>query len=109
MLEKAKNLGKNRWYVVVVVMTFKGSESISLLKKTKYLGKNRGYVVMTFKVSESILLLKKAKNLGKYKIFLMAVYMIFKYGKRFRCAPSFNYVIMFLSFLGSPTHPYVLT
>ena len=45
---------------------------------------------MTFKVSESILLLKKAKNLGKYKIFQMAVYMIFKYGKRFRFAPSFN-------------------
>ena len=22
----------------------------------------------------------------------MAVYMIFKYGKRFRCAPSFNYL-----------------
>ena len=46
---------------------------------------------MTFKVSESILMLKKAKNLGKYKIFLMAVYIIFKYGKRFRFAPSFNY------------------
>ena len=45
---------------------------------------------MTFKVSESILMLKKAKNLGKYKIFLMAVYIIFKYGKRFRFAPSFN-------------------
>ena len=27
---------------------------------------------------------------GKCKIFLMAVYMIFKYGKRFRYAPSFN-------------------
>ena len=46
-------------------MTFKVSESISLLKKAKHLGKNRGYVVMTFKVSESISLLKKAKNLGK--------------------------------------------
>ena len=45
---------------------------------------------MTIKVSESILGLKKAKNLGKYKIFLMAVYMIFKYSKRFRFAPSFN-------------------
>ena len=45
---------------------------------------------MTFKVSESILMLKNAKNLGKYKIFLMAVYIIFKYGKRFRFAPSFN-------------------
>ena len=31
-----------------------------------------------------------AKNLGKYKIFLMAVYTSFEYGKRFRCAPSFN-------------------
>ena len=53
---------KNRGYVVI---TFRVSESISLLKKAKNLGKNRGYVVMTFKVSESILLLKKAKNLGK--------------------------------------------
>ena len=55
-------MGKNREYVV---MTFKVSESISLLKKAKNLGKNRWYVVMTFKVSESISLLKKAKNLGK--------------------------------------------
>ena len=31
------------------------------------------------------------KFYGKYKIFLMAVYMIFKYSKRFRFAPSFNY------------------
>jgi hypothetical protein len=54
----------------------------------KNLGKKG--VVITFKVSESILMLKKAKNLGKYKIFLMAVYMIYKYGKRFRYAPSFN-------------------
>ena len=30
------------------------------------------------------------KIYGKCKIFLMAVYLIFKYGKRFRCAPSFN-------------------
>jgi hypothetical protein len=45
---------------------------------------------MTFKVCESTLGLKKAKNLGKYKIFLMTVYMIYKYGKRFRYAPSFN-------------------
>ena len=45
---------------------------------------------MEFKASESILGLKKAKNLGKYNIFLMAVYLIFKYGKRFRFAPSFN-------------------
>jgi hypothetical protein len=45
---------------------------------------------MTFKVSESTLGLKKAKKLGKYKIFLMTVYIIFKYGKRFRYAPSFN-------------------
>ena len=45
---------------------------------------------MTSKVSESILMLKKAKNLGKYKIFLMAVYMIFKYGKRWSEAESFN-------------------
>ena len=51
---------------------------------------------MTFKVSESILMLKKAKNLGKYKIFLMAVYIIFKYGKRFRFAPSFNYPKIFI-------------
>ena len=28
---------------------------------------------------------------GKCNIFLMAVYMIFKYSKRFRYAPSFNY------------------
>ena len=28
------------------------------------------------------------KIYGKYKIFLMAVYLIFKYGKRFHCAPS---------------------
>ena len=26
----------------------------------------------------------------KYKIFLMAICMIYKYGKRFRFAPSFN-------------------
>ena len=26
----------------------------------------------------------------KYKVFFTPVYMIFKYGKRFRCAPSFN-------------------
>ena len=51
-------MGKNRGYVV---MTFKVSESISLLKKAKKLGKNRGYVVMTFKVSESISLLKGKK------------------------------------------------
>ena len=31
------------------------------------------------------------KFYGKCKVFLMAVYMIFKYGKRFRFAPSFNY------------------
>jgi hypothetical protein len=48
-------------------MTFKVSESISLLKKAKNLGKDRWYVVMTFKVSESILLLKKAKNLDKIR------------------------------------------
>ena len=96
-------------------MTFKVSESISLLKKAKKLGKKGGshdcqskwinfsaekgkkfgqireyLVVMTFKVSESILMLKKAKNLGKYKIFLMPVYMIYFYSKRFRFAPSFN-------------------
>ena len=52
-------------------MTFRVSESILLLKKAKNLGKNRGYVVMTFKVSESISLLKKAKNLGKHMIFLL--------------------------------------
>ena len=45
---------------------------------------------MTFKVSESIWELKKAKKLGKYKIFLMAVYMTFKYSKRFRFASLFN-------------------
>ena len=56
---------------------------------------------MTFKVSESILMLKKAKNLGKYKIFLMAVYIIFKYGKRFRFAPSFN---DYLGILRRPQH-----
>ena len=39
-------------------------------------------------------MLKKAKHLGKYKIFLMTVYMIFKEGKRFRCAPSFNKYVM---------------
>ena len=88
LLKKAKNLDKNRGYVV---MTFKVSESISLLKKAKKLGKNRWYVVRTFNVSESISLLKNAKNLGKHKIFLMAVYIIFKYSKRFRFAPSFNY------------------
>ena len=31
---------------------------------------------------------KKGKKL--WQIFLMAVYMIFKYGKQFRCAPLFN-------------------
>ena len=31
------------------------------------------------------------KIYGKCKIFLMAVFMIFKYSKRFRFAPSFNY------------------
>jgi hypothetical protein len=64
---------------------------------------------MTFKISESILLLQNIwqkipgkiggshdfqsmcyKFYGKCKIFLMAVDMIFKYGKRFRYAPSFN-------------------
>ena len=38
----------------------------------------------------STLVLKKAKNLGKYKIFLMLVYMIYFYSKRFRFTPSFN-------------------
>ena len=32
---------------------------------------------------------------GKYKIFLMAVYMIFKYSKRFCFAPSFNNLYVF--------------
>ena len=45
---------------------------------------------MTFKVSESILLLKKANNLGKHMSFVTPVYMIFKYGKRFRSAQSFD-------------------
>jgi hypothetical protein len=52
---------------------------------------------MAFKVSESISesiweLKKEGKKCGKYKIFLMTVYIIFKYGKRFRYAPSFNNV-----------------
>ena len=38
-------------------------------------------------------MLKKAKNLGKYEIFLKAVYMIYFYSKRFRFAPSFNYIL----------------
>ena len=45
---------QNIWAKEGVVMTIKVSESISLLKKAKNLGKNRWYVVMTFKVSESI-------------------------------------------------------
>ena len=35
------------------------------------------------------------KIYGKYKVFLMTVYMIFKYSKRFRFAPSFNQKIKF--------------
>ena len=37
----------------------------------------------------------------------MAVYMIYKYGKRFRFAPSFNYVDKILAFL--TTFPSALT
>ena len=41
---------------------------------------------------ESTLVLENCyKFLCKHKIFLTGVYMIFKYGKRFRFAPSFNY------------------
>ena len=43
---------------------------------------------MTFKVSESIWELKM-QNIWA-NISIMAVYMIFKYSKRFRFAPSFN-------------------
>jgi hypothetical protein len=41
-----------------------------------------------------ILRLKMYKIYGKCKNFLMAVYMIFKYSKRFRFTPSFNYPIV---------------
>ena len=56
-------------------------------KKAKKLG-NILYVVRI--ESPPILAPEKAKNLGKYKIFLMPVYMIYFYSKRFRFAPSFN-------------------
>ena len=51
--KKGKKLGK------IGVSNDLQSESILLLKKAKNLGKKRGYVIMNFKVSESISLLKR--------------------------------------------------
>ena len=59
---------------------------------------------MTLKVSESIFMLKCQKIWGKYKIFLMAVYMIFKYSKRFHFAPSFNNDLFLDSHQAVPGH-----
>ena len=67
-------------------------------KKAKF-GLN-SYVVSDIE-SAPILASKKAKNLGKHKIFFTWVYIIFKYGKPFRFAPSFNneYRISLISIL----------
>ena len=60
------------------------------IKKVKNLGKIGGSHDFQSKRINFRAKKKRAKNLSKYKIFSMTVYMIFKYSKRFQCAPSFN-------------------
>ena len=84
---KKMELSQNLWQTFACV----ASEKKHFLKKWSC---HKIYGKLLLVASEKKTFLKKwscHKIYGKCKIFLMAVFMIFKYSKRFRFAPSFNY------------------